>query len=749
MLPGARGGRTCLLMKCRFLTRRVAMSSSRGHVSYGVASGRTEGPQASPSLRVTLPCGPARDTGPIPFANWRVARNLTLAAILAGQDRLMVTGPPGVGKSLLLHDVARVLRSAGWDAAVQLRPQCVLDDATSTGKPRAVLVDEADRLSATELQSVRDTACHAVVLAGLDSLDGRCPGWTRVTLALLTPAECTAFTGLWLAQAGYPSTLLSEDAAVRAADLSRGVPRLLANLLNGAVWLAVSERAVLVSRAHVEESAGFRDCLDLSDKPAEDAAPGGVTGCGAAVTGCGAPRRGLADSVAQNRVYAAPAAVPLPPPAWAASAQLAVQEAQDGSILVPSVAAARSGNRQARPRTLAFAMAGIVCIAAGAVGTGWLFFGPNAAATVSLTASRSGPRPVPPASRPVIAGAELAASTPAPSERVQLAALAATGELRVSDAAWHSTVDVDDADQRMVLAASNVDASLPGDGLHQLVALEVPASTDPVPEPAAPNPARLSVPQTSELEPIPSVSTHSAEETSAPVSPTTDSPVPVTLQPEPEPSKEPPAAVEQALPVVEPAPAIVPAATDPASPPEAPLPASSSASDEVRQPVMPSTSAERASAPPQEDTASVTPGAASPAPEPPPPPIDAVPPVVAPALTGGAAPPPAPSLSPATLALLVQRGHQLIAVGDVSGARLLYGRAAASGSAIAALSMGRTFDPVFLQQIGARIAPSAAVAADWYQRAAALGSPDAAALLQQPNGPGLKQSGPKQTRSVQ
>jgi TPR repeat protein len=82
------------------------------------------------------------------------------------------------------------------------------------------------------------------------------------------------------------------------------------------------------------------------------------------------------------------------------------------------------------------------------------------------------------------------------------------------------------------------------------------------------------------------------------------------------------------------------------------------------------------------------------------------------------------------IAALVRRGDEMLALGDVSAARLLYERAANAGSAAAAVAAGRTYDPAVLSAIGAReIRPDPAAAAAWYRRAAALGDPGAATLL--------------------
>ena len=71
----------------------------------------------------------------------------------------------------------------------------------------------------------------------------------------------------------------------------------------------------------------------------------------------------------------------------------------------------------------------------------------------------------------------------------------------------------------------------------------------------------------------------------------------------------------------------------------------------------------------------------------------------------------------------------MLALGDVSAARLLYERAA-STSGHAAAAAGKTYDPAFLAQIGARGIPSdPGAAAEWYRKAVALGDPEADQLL--------------------
>jgi hypothetical protein len=75
------------------------------------------------------------------------------------------------------------------------------------------------------------------------------------------------------------------------------------------------------------------------------------------------------------------------------------------------------------------------------------------------------------------------------------------------------------------------------------------------------------------------------------------------------------------------------------------------------------------------------------------------------------------------LGMLVKRGNEFIANGDLAAARLLLRRGAEAGSAEAALALGATFDPVVMQRLGAiGTTPDIAQARQWYQRAAELGS---------------------------
>ncbi|MBV8131412.1 MAG: hypothetical protein JO282_02715 [Alphaproteobacteria bacterium] len=101
--------------------------------------------------------------------------------------------------------------------------------------------------------------------------------------------------------------------------------------------------------------------------------------------------------------------------------------------------------------------------------------------------------------------------------------------------------------------------------------------------------------------------------------------------------------------------------------------------------------------------------------------------------TTTAAPPPSTSgsrLSAEEEAALLARGDTLLSVGDIASARLFYERAVDAGGGLAAIRLGETFDPLFLDRVhlsGVRGDPDAALF--WYRRARELGAAHAGVLL--------------------
>ena len=140
--------------------------------------------------------------------------------------------------------------------------------------------------------------------------------------------------------------------------------------------------------------------------------------------------------------------------------------------------------------------------------------------------------------------------------------------------------------------------------------------------------------------------------------------------------------------------------------------------------------------------AAVSTAAAPPAPPAPPAPVAAAPQqpqAIAPQQAIASPPPAAPAvatpqapaepvreLSPNVIAALVRRAQELLASGDLRGARLLLIRAADAHDARAALLLAKTFDPTASRQFSAADAgPDVEQARNWYQRAREWGSPEA------------------------
>jgi hypothetical protein len=92
------------------------------------------------------------------------------------------------------------------------------------------------------------------------------------------------------------------------------------------------------------------------------------------------------------------------------------------------------------------------------------------------------------------------------------------------------------------------------------------------------------------------------------------------------------------------------------------------------------------------------------------------------------------SLSDEKIAPLVAGGRQLMVAGDIPNARLVLQQAAEADNATAALELGATYDPTFLQQL--KTVPAMTDMGDvrmarlWYEKAKDLGSTEAAVRLE-------------------
>ncbi len=194
----------------------------------------------------------------VPHPAWQRARAAALEALFSG-DATVLLGPPGSGKTLLLHDLARTLRNA--DQPVRLIEQPGALDG-SRGND-ILLVDEADSLGADALAALV-TGPAPVLLAALPGSAGRLAGHPvrRVALDPLAPEDVARFVATRLAAAGRPRDLLEPEAVLALARYSGGSVRLVNTIGGSALFLAGWDGSARVGLRHVEEAAAMRSDFD-------------------------------------------------------------------------------------------------------------------------------------------------------------------------------------------------------------------------------------------------------------------------------------------------------------------------------------------------------------------------------------------------------------------------------------------------------------------------------------------------------
>jgi hypothetical protein len=208
--------------------------------------------QALPTARDLLALT-GRPTQAIAHPAWSKARERVLALVTAGPAMIVVLGPPGTGKTVLLRDLAATFRERAWSA-------CLLDFGDrpfDVGPGEIVLVDEADRMSPTRLDELRSRGDVPIILAALPASEerfARYPGVTVVRLSPLSPQEARAFLLERLTQMGLSSGCLTGAAWTQLIASGHGVPRLLLISLGLALFLASEEQAERVTDAHVEQA---------------------------------------------------------------------------------------------------------------------------------------------------------------------------------------------------------------------------------------------------------------------------------------------------------------------------------------------------------------------------------------------------------------------------------------------------------------------------------------------------------------
>jgi type II secretory pathway predicted ATPase ExeA len=600
------------------------------------------------------------------------------------------------------------------------------------GITRVLVVDKAELMEATCLDELlrltRIDDPHVipvVLLAGdpaspaLQALLARLAAASdgKIPFARLAPEEVAAFIRYQLnIYAGSDATLFSPEAVARIAAAADGDPvavnREARRLLSGASHTAAIERPAPAGRLAAgpaeeeeeESEAGARAAAPLMlNELAPSAAPV------ASDEPASEPWRPAAAAASAVAGFASVARAGL------SAARSAVPRARASSRALLETAISTAGRVRLPPAVATTLYAGLIVTA----GAGLLY-------ALVPAAPRHQPEPV--------AEAPVPAPPPQPS-----AAPAEVAEVQ-------SPPPVPPA-------------PAPAPAQSELPAPVAPAAPVAAPsEPAAPAPPTPAAPAPADLAAAPPAGEAKSADFPAPAAPPSAAPTTAenALPFAPSPSSEAAPAASS-----EPAPAAAsdqaPAAASDQAPAAASDQAPAAASDQA--PAVTSDQAPAAAPDQASAAAAVEPAAGTPQPVPaePAPPAAAAPPAPSPTASAPpeapAEPPsaaPAPSVAtlepaaPAPLApskegysagedaiMMVQRGDRMLASGDVVSARRFYERGAAAGNGAAACGLGKTYDPLFLKQLGARgLKGNVDAAMVWYRRAVAEGSAEAATRLE-------------------
>ena len=203
-----------------------------------------------------VPLAPSRAVAApiVPFESWVEQRDAAAAALLSGTRRILVTGPAGTGKTVLVDYIARIMRAAGRTVLIELADTDPVPPPAGT----TLFVDEADRLSDAKLRMLQAGA-GILILAGLGTLASRVrDAGLHLTLEPLGQEAARAFIAEWLALTSRTTADLDSLAVRPLVELSGGVPRLMSTLLGASAWLAKASGAAVITAAHVQEAAELR-----------------------------------------------------------------------------------------------------------------------------------------------------------------------------------------------------------------------------------------------------------------------------------------------------------------------------------------------------------------------------------------------------------------------------------------------------------------------------------------------------------
>src|SRR3984885_8883339 len=211
-------------------------------------------PTASDLLKLVI-----RPAQVIEHPSWNEARDRVISLVTGSPSLIAVLGSPGTGKTTLLRDLGSELSERGY--AVRLLE--IADSPLGVDPAEVVLVDEADRMSSTQLEALCRGGDATIVLAALPAfakhLQDHYPDAAIVPLAALSPDEAFAFLAERLAQLGLPMTCLTETAWAQLIKHGNGVPRLLFALLKLTLLIAAEKHAARATGVHVKLAVEVRE----------------------------------------------------------------------------------------------------------------------------------------------------------------------------------------------------------------------------------------------------------------------------------------------------------------------------------------------------------------------------------------------------------------------------------------------------------------------------------------------------------
>ena len=213
--------------------------------------------------------GPRQWNRVVAHRGWLAARDRVLTYLGERPAIVVVEGDPGTGKTFLLNELGRVLRS-GKIAAQILPGDLSIPAWDSIDLKSVLLIDDAGRLEDGMLASLVEDTSRLLVLADRPGFAGRLDGLAAhprlLALEPLPADEVWGFLAASLAQSGTSVDVFDPASLARLATCSAGVPRVLHDLAGTAMFLADREHASRVEPRHVEQAASVVD-LGLAAQP--------------------------------------------------------------------------------------------------------------------------------------------------------------------------------------------------------------------------------------------------------------------------------------------------------------------------------------------------------------------------------------------------------------------------------------------------------------------------------------------------